>query len=104
METTVVNVRHEKCDIYIGRGSIWGNPYIMKSETDRTSVIKKYAHYILMRPDLLAKIGELKGKKLGCYCAPKSCHGHVLAVLADNHNQYVNNNETIINTYLRNIK
>lgn len=26
---------------------------------------------------------ELKGKVLGCWCAPNSCHGDVLTELAD---------------------
>lgn len=26
---------------------------------------------------------ELRGKALGCWCAPDTCHGHVLAELAD---------------------
>ena len=35
------------------------------------------------RPDLLARLGELRGKRLACWCAPKSCHGDVLAELAE---------------------
>ena len=31
------------------------------------------------RPDLLARLGELRGKALGCWCAPLACHGDVLA-------------------------
>lgn len=27
--------------------------------------------------------GELRGKVLGCWCAPKMCHGDVLAELAE---------------------
>jgi hypothetical protein len=26
---------------------------------------------------------ELRGKVLGCWCAPLPCHGHVLACIAD---------------------
>ena len=28
-------------------------------------------------------LGELRGKRLACYCAPLPCHGDVLAALAD---------------------
>ena len=32
---------------------------------------------------ILSNIAALKGKKLGCFCAPQRCHGDVLARLAD---------------------
>ena len=34
------------------------------------------------QPELLAALPELAGKTLGCWCAPKACHGDVLARLA----------------------
>ena len=86
MATTVINVKTGKrYDIYIGRGSKWGNPFHMYSEKDRENVIEKYRKYLKSKPDLIAaaKI-ELKNKILGCYCAPKSCHGDILAAIADN--------------------
>lgn len=80
--TTVVNVRNSPYDVYIGRGSKWGNPFKMKdnSEAERTRVIKEYAKWFLepAQEHLRKDIYELKGKRLGCYCAPKSCHGHFL--------------------------
>jgi hypothetical protein len=33
---------------------------------------------------LLHDLHELKGKILGCWCSPKSCHGDVLSELANN--------------------
>jgi hypothetical protein len=36
-----------------------------------------------LQPDLLDSIGELTGKHLVCFCAPKACHGDVLLVLAN---------------------
>ena len=45
-QATVVNkykVNMNDPDIvYIGRGSIWGNPHIMKTEADRESVVAAY--------------------------------------------------------------
>jgi hypothetical protein len=36
------------------------------------------------RPELIERARrELKGKRLGCYCAPKPCHGDVLARVAE---------------------
>jgi hypothetical protein len=47
-------------------------------------MISKYKEYILNKPELLKLIPiEIKGKVLGCWCAPKPCHGGVLAELAD---------------------
>lgn len=82
-ETTVVNLKIEKFDVYIGRPSAWGNPFLLRKGQDRELVISRYRKYLLSRPDLLARLPELRGKRLGCYCAPLSCHGDVLAELAD---------------------
>ena len=79
----VVNVRNEKCDVYIGRGSKWGNPFHIGKDGDRSEVIKKYTNYILKQPELLKALPKLKGKTLGCYCAPKPCHGDVLVRLLE---------------------
>lgn len=90
METRVVHCKKEPYDIYIGRGSKWGNPYthIKDRETKaeyvvstREQAIKLYRDWILLRPDLLADLHELKGKRIGCYCFPKSCHGDILVEL-----------------------
>jgi hypothetical protein len=37
----------------------------------------------MTRPDLLARVSELAGKRIGCWCKPAACHGDVLAELAD---------------------
>jgi hypothetical protein len=79
----VVNVRKAKCDVYIGRGSKWGNPYRIGKDGDRDRVCDKYIEYLNTHPDLLAALPELKGKVLGCYCAPLRCHGDYLAFLAN---------------------
>ena len=43
----------------------------------------KYKFDLNGNPELLKAIPELKGKRLGCYCAPQSCHGDILAELAN---------------------
>lgn len=79
IKTTVVNIKDTSCDVYIGRPSIWGNPFKIGRDGTRNTVIKKYKEYLLSRPELIEKAKkELKGKKLGCYCKPLSCHGDVL--------------------------
>lgn len=81
--TRVVHCKREPFDIYIGRPSKWGNPYKLVRENERPQVIEKYRQWILQQPELMAQIHTLKGKTLGCWCAPKSCHGDVLKELAD---------------------
>lgn len=81
--TTVVHVKYAPYDVYIGRPSKWGNPFIIGRDGTRLEVIALYKAHILGRPELLAALPELKGKVLGCYCAPKPCHGDVLAELAE---------------------
>lgn len=82
-QTRVVNKYKDKYDIYIGRGSKWGNPYPITATQDRETVIAKYREYILSQPDLLRDLHELKGKTLGCFCKPKPCHGDVLVELVN---------------------
>jgi hypothetical protein len=85
METRVVNLRTDDYDVYIGRGSKWGNPFRMANGTvyERVRVISAYRKFIRKRADLLAALEELRGKRLGCYCAPKACHGDVLVELLE---------------------
>lgn len=82
--TIVVNKLHEACDIYIGRGSKWGNPFKIGHHDNREQVIAKYARYLSTRPELLAVLPELAGKRLGCFCKPQACHGDVLVELIHN--------------------
>lgn len=82
--TTVVNKYHRvPFDVYIGRGSIWGNPFIIGRDGDRDEVIAKYEKHLLNSPHLIARLPELRGKRLACFCAPRRCHGDVLARYAD---------------------
>ena len=91
--TTVVHNLHEDFDVYIGRevpehglaASKWGNPFVLEddSEAERVRVIAVYREWIVQQPELIASLGELRGQRLGCWCAPKQCHGDVLAALAN---------------------
>jgi hypothetical protein len=75
--------RGQPHDIYIGRPSKWGNPFVIGRDGTREEVIAKYRAWIVRQPDLMAALAELRGKVLGCYCAPLPCHGDVLADLAN---------------------
>jgi hypothetical protein len=83
----VVHCKRASYDVYIGRPSKWGNPFEIGRDGDRETVIRKYRDWIQTRPDLLTALPELKGKVLGCWCAPKACHGDVLSEMANVTNQ-----------------
>jgi len=72
-------------DVYIGRPSIWGNPFVVGRDGSRLQVIERYRAWLFEhRPDLVTKARtELKGKVLGCWCAPLPCHGDILAEIAN---------------------
>lgn len=74
----LVHHRRARYDVYIGRPGIWENPFIIGVDGTREEVIQKYRIWIKTQPELLAQIETLRGKVLGCWCSPKSCHGDVL--------------------------
>lgn len=82
-KTKVVHSKKEPFDVYIGRPSEWGNPFVIGKHGTREEVIEKYLRWVLEQPHLMANVHTLRGKTLGCFCAPLMCHGHVLAELAD---------------------
>jgi len=76
--TKVVNCKRHQYDVYIGRPTKWGNPFIIGRDGTRYEVIKKYRRYLLNNSKLLSEIESLRNKVLGCFCAPLPCHGDVL--------------------------
>lgn len=84
MNNLVININElpGQCDVYIGRGGPWGNPYKIGKDGTREEVIEKYR--ASLTPERIIEIKlKLKGKILGCFCAPKPCHGDVLAEIAN---------------------
>jgi hypothetical protein len=98
----VVHCQRAHYDVYIGRGkgSIFGNPFTHKQGTQAAVVVGSRAEAIQAFRDWLAGVAyqeieperrqaildaitTLKGKVLGCWCAPLACHGDVLAELAN---------------------
>lgn len=93
-ETVVVSMRaHQRLIAWaetrglyqrIDRRGPWGNPFELPADGDRDTVIANYEnHYLPYKPSLLDQLHELKGKALGCWCAPEPCHGDVLKNGAD---------------------
>ena|SRR5215510_6961352 len=65
--------------VYIGRGTKWGNPFVIGKDGTREECVAKYRKALWQNKQLLAEAGrELRGKKLLCFCAPQACHGDVL--------------------------
>lgn len=87
----VVHCKREPFDVYIGRAGgrrtgAFGNPFTFDSETDRHEAIARFEVYarkkIAFDPAFRDAVKALHGKTLGCWCAPKACHGDVLLKLA----------------------
>ena len=86
--TKVIHIRNKTGspdEVYIGRGSKWGNPFPIKKDYNRACVISMYGYYLEgdgvnegKGKHLLDDIEELRGKTLVCYCKPQACHGDVL--------------------------
>lgn len=91
MSGRVVHLKRETYDVLIARPSKWGNPFTFRPSkfadtimvATREEAIERYEAWLLEQPDLLAALPELEGKTLGCWCAPKACHGHVLLDYAE---------------------
>lgn len=103
--TTVVHLKKDKYDVYIGRGAKdsvehFGNPFSHELNTNafivvesREAAIEAFRKWlagedwVTLRPKQRAYILDhlhlLKDKVLGCWCKPKSCHGDILANLVN---------------------
>ena len=89
IDNKLVNITYDPdYDVYIGRGSKWGNPFYIEKDSygceiggSREDVIKSYEQWIRKQKYLIDSLHELKDKKLGCFCYPLPCHGDVLIKL-----------------------
>ena len=88
----VVNRRRRVAyDVYVGRPSIWGNPFSHRFGTrpefrvdTQEDAIDEYARWLREQPQLVERAKrELRGKVLACWCAPEPCHAEVLARIAN---------------------
>lgn len=96
--TKVVRIRRkggvvvQDCDVYIGRQmtqggwnlptSEWANPIKIGPNMTRADVVSAYEDVLLGKiradPTTVDRLHALRGKTLGCWCAPEPCHGDVL--------------------------
>jgi len=77
------NIRlHQGNGVYIGRGSSYGNPFIIEIDGDRDEVCNLYEQYALWRLSVQSDwLDGIKGKDLYCHCTPERCHGDTLLKL-----------------------
>lgn len=72
--------------VYIGRGSMWGNPFVMGQQASRDKVCEQHREYLQQRVQsgqiTLQDLASLYGKDLVCFCAPLRCHGDTLVEAA----------------------
>ena len=83
MKKFVVHCKRAEHDVYIGRPSKWGNPFVIGQHGDRAEVIRLYRAWAKGKGLDKAAKTELRGKVLGCWCSPAACHGDVLAEWAN---------------------
>ena len=85
--TKVVNRHREKFDVYIGRGTPFGNPYEITPIRTRDEVIELYKIWFyekIKNESFRLRVLELKDKILGCSCSPLKCHGDIIKEWLDN--------------------
>ena len=68
--------------VYIGRPSLFGNPFSMDNEAQRDNAITMYRNWFIKRIEhdgwFRERVFLLRGHDLACWCAPKPCHGDVI--------------------------
>jgi hypothetical protein len=80
-KTVVVNKYKDRFDVYIGRGSAFGNPFEIGKDGTREEVIERYRDWFLKKlknERFKKQVLKLKGKRLGCFCKPLACHGDII--------------------------
>ena len=87
--------------VYVGRGSRWGNPFVVGKDGSAEECIRKFADYLLpyrhhgpnsnlfhlfvSESNLTELQAALRGKNLACWCREgEPCHGDLLLEWANN--------------------
>lgn len=86
--------------VYVGRGSRWGNPFVVEKDGDAKECVRKYSEmlipyrhqgetnslhdFYISSANIDAIRTELNGKNLACWCKIGSvCHADVLLEIAN---------------------
>lgn len=103
MATTVVNIKlGQPYDVYIGRATkrvrqgraratkpgedgLFANPFPKMGPKEELLELFRnhFFRHVAEDPEFRSAVLALRGKRLGCFCAPASCHGHVIAAWID---------------------
>lgn len=85
---------------YVGRGSVLGNPFVLRKHGNREEVIEKFRQLLWTDVqnkgalydaiDSMAQRLNYEDINLVCYCAPKACHADIIknAVMWINSEKY----------------
>lgn len=82
--TRVVHLKVMPYTRRIDRATIWGNPHPLRgqSRAERMACLLAFVRTVRADDATLERCGDLRRETLGCWCAPRACHGDVLATLA----------------------
>jgi len=84
--------------VYVGRPSVWGNPFIVGKDGDAAECVRLYKEYVIpynhkdgtledyYKSEAIIKIikEKLRGKNLACFCKiSQPCHADVLLDIAN---------------------
>jgi len=86
----VIQVLNKKSDVipkgavYIGRPSVFGNPFPVTKKQVRHIAVEKFRVYFAERSKndrvFMAALQKLKtATALVCFCKPEACHGDIIA-------------------------
>lgn len=89
-KTTVVNVKHEEYDVYIGRAmpgyaqSEFHNMVRLRPGMSREECLALLRVEWEKTPQIYDRMrAQLLGRRIGCWCAPQLCHGHLIVELIE---------------------
>lgn len=78
----VVHLKKSTYTVYIGRPTIFGNPFPIGDSYTRDEAVAAYEEYARSNKPLLKAIKELSEDDiLGCWCHPRKCHGDIVIKL-----------------------
>lgn len=79
--------------VKVDRSTIWGNPFVAADYPTAEQAVARFRASLTMKPlphpesymgIILARLPELRGKNLACWCKPGcACHADVLLELAN---------------------
>lgn len=78
-----VHCKKERHHVYVGRPGRWSNPFVVGKHGQRGECIELYEQWLRGQDELVDALDELRGLVLGCWCAPRACHGDLLVRLAN---------------------